>query len=98
LLDVAASFQAACVDTLIEKLKRAARKIGARSILVGGGVSANQGLRQALAHLSIPAFLPALPYCMDNAAMSAGLARIAYETGRFSDLGLDAITFSRFRP
>jgi N6-L-threonylcarbamoyladenine synthase len=98
LLDVAASFQAACVETLIEKLKRAARKVGARSILVGGGVSANHGLRQALAHLPIPAFLPPLQYCMDNAAMSAGLARIAFQAGRFSDLGLDAITFSQFRP
>jgi N6-L-threonylcarbamoyladenine synthase len=97
LLDVAASFQAACVETLIEKLKRAVRKTGARSIVVGGGVSANHGLRQALAKLSIPAYLPPLRYCMDNAAMSAGLARIAYADARFSDLGLDAVTYSRFR-
>ena len=95
--DVAASFQAACVETLIEKVKRAARRVHARSILVGGGVSANHGLRDALQSLSIPAFLPPLRYCMDNAAMSAGLARIAFQNGRFSDLGLDAVTFSQFR-
>jgi N6-L-threonylcarbamoyladenine synthase len=97
LSDVAASFQAACVDTLIEKLNRAARRVGARSILVGGGVSANHGLRQALAGLSLPAFLPLMRYCMDNAAMTAGLAHLPYQDGKFSDLGLDAVTFSQFR-
>jgi N6-L-threonylcarbamoyladenine synthase len=96
-LDVAASFQAACVEILIEKIKRAARRIGARSILAGGGVSANHALREALAKLSLPTFLPKLQYCVDNAAMSAGLALTAYSEDQFSDLGLDAITFSRFR-
>ena len=56
--DVAAAFQAACVDTLIEKLKRAVRRFSARSILVGGGVSANRGLRAALSQLSEPTFSP----------------------------------------
>ena len=97
LSDIAASFQAACVDILIEKIKRAARRIGARSILAGGGVSANHALREALAKLSLPTFLPKLQYCVDNAAMSAGLALTAYSEDQFSDLGLDAITFSRFR-
>ena len=95
--DVAASFQAACIDTLIEKLQRAARRIRAKSILVGGGVSANQGLRQALTRLPLPAFVPKKQYCMDNAAMSAGLAHIALQNHLFSDLSLDAITFSQFR-
>jgi N6-L-threonylcarbamoyladenine synthase len=95
--DVAASFQAACIDTLIEKLKRAVRRIGAKSILVGGGVSANQGLREALTHLPLPAFVPQKQYCMDNAAMTAGLAHIAFQSRLFSDLDLDAITFSQFR-
>jgi N6-L-threonylcarbamoyladenine synthase len=97
LSDVAASFQSACVETIIEKLKRAVRRTKARSILVGGGVSANQGLRHALRALPVPTFVPPLKYCMDNAAMSAGLADIAYQTNAFSDLGLDAITFSQFR-
>jgi len=94
--DIAACFQAACVDVLITKLKRAARRIGAKSVIIGGGVSANRGLRAALAGLSLPIFLPELKYCTDNAAMSAGLAHLAYERGEFSALDLDAITYSRF--
>jgi N6-L-threonylcarbamoyladenine synthase len=98
LRDVAASFQSACVQTLVEKLKRAVRRVGGRSILVGGGVSANQGLRQALKSMSVPVYVPPMRFCMDNAAMSAGLAHISFESEQFSDLGLDAITFSQFRP
>ena len=76
LADIAASFQAACVDVLLRKLERAIRKTGAASVIVGGGVSANRGLRAALARLDVKAFIPALRYCTDNAAMSAGLAHL----------------------
>jgi N6-L-threonylcarbamoyladenine synthase len=95
--DIAASFQAACVDVIVKKLKRAARQVGARSVIVGGGVSANRGLREALRQFPIPVHLPPLRYCTDNAAMSAGLAHVYYQEGRFSDLSLDAITHSQFR-
>ena len=94
--DVATSFQCACVETIIEKINRAVRRTKARSVLVGGGVSANQGLRHALEGLPLPTIVPPLKYCMDNAAMSAGLGSIAYRDGAFSDLALDAITFSQF--
>jgi len=97
LADVAASFQAACVDVLVKKLKRAARQIGARSVIIGGGVSANRGLRAALTDFPIPVHFPELRYCTDNAAMSAGLANVYFQEGRFSDLGLDAITYSQFQ-
>jgi len=96
LADVCAAFQAACVDVILKKLTRAIAKTGARSVIVGGGVSANRGLRAALARLKVPAFVPPLRYCTDNAAMSAGLAHVYYEQGRFSDLSLDAITYSQF--
>lgn len=95
LADVAASFQAACIDVLITKLQRAARKLRARSILIGGGVSANRGLRQAVSKLRLPAYMPPLRYCTDNAAMSAGLADLHYRAGHFDALSLDAITSSR---
>lgn len=88
--DVAASFQAACVDVVLTKLKRAVRHISAKSILVGGGVSANRGLREALPRLNLPAFFPPLAYCTDNAAMSAGLAYLKYQRGEFAGLDLDA--------
>jgi N6-L-threonylcarbamoyladenine synthase len=64
---------------------------------VGGGVSANRGLREALTRLPVPAYVPPMKYCTDNAAMSAGLAHVYYNEGRFSPLYLDAITYSQFR-
>jgi N6-L-threonylcarbamoyladenine synthase len=93
--DVCASFQAACVDTLIEKLRRAARLIGAKSVIIGGGVSANRGLRDALPRLRLPSFVPALRYCTDNAAMIAGLGAHLLNEGKATPtLHLDAITSS----
>jgi N6-L-threonylcarbamoyladenine synthase len=95
--DIAASFQAACVDVILEKIRRAADQIVAKSVIVGGGVSANRGLRAAMNSFSIPVLFPLMRYCTDNAAMSAGLAHVYFEQKRFSDLGLDAITYSQFR-
>lgn len=96
LRDVAASFQAACVDVIITKLRRAIRQTKARSVIIGGGVSANRGLRSAVAKLPVPVFFPALRYCTDNAAMSAGLAFLLYQQGKVASLDLDAITYSQF--
>jgi N6-L-threonylcarbamoyladenine synthase len=96
LRDIAAGFQAACIDVLSTKLKRALARTGARSILIGGGVSANRGLRAALRRFPIPVYFPAFEYCTDNAAMSAGLASIYYQSRTFSPLTLDAITHSQF--
>jgi len=94
--DVAASFQAACVDVLMEKIQRAVRQTGARSVIIGGGVSANSGLRAAMANFSLPVFFPKLEYCSDNAAMTAGLADVLLSAGRASPLDLDAIPHSQF--
>jgi len=95
--NIAASFQAACVAVVVKKLRRAIDQTGAKSVIVGGGVSANRGLRDALTRLPVPAFLPPMKYCTDNAAMSAGLADVYYREARFSALDLDAITYSQFR-
>jgi N6-L-threonylcarbamoyladenine synthase len=98
--DVAASFQAACIDVLVEKIRRAAKNIGARSAIIGGGVSANRGLRTAMERFSqkfaTPAFFPPMRYCTDNAAMTAGLGHLLLAAGRRSELDLDAITYSQF--
>jgi N6-L-threonylcarbamoyladenine synthase len=96
LRDVAASFQAACVDVLIEKVNRAARQTRARSIVIGGGVSANSGLRVAASKMNLPVFFPKLEYCSDNAAMTAGLADILLAAKRTSALDLNAIPHSQF--
>jgi N6-L-threonylcarbamoyladenine synthase len=75
---VAATFQAAAVRTITLKLERALdRHPECRTLLVGGGVSANSALRRALATLAqrraLELRLPAMEFCLDNAAMIAGL-------------------------
>jgi N6-L-threonylcarbamoyladenine synthase len=95
--DIAASFQAACVDVIVKKLKRALVRTKAKSAIVGGGVSANRGLRDALKKFPVPVHFPELTYCTDNAAMAAGLGHLYFAAGRFSPLDLDAITHSQFR-
>ncbi|HEY7089996.1 MAG TPA: tRNA (adenosine(37)-N6)-threonylcarbamoyltransferase complex transferase subunit TsaD [Tepidisphaeraceae bacterium] len=95
--DIAASFQAACVDTIVKKLERALKRTGGRSVIIGGGVSANRGLRDALREFDVPVHFPPMKYCTDNAAMSAGLAHVLLEAGQTSALDLDAITYSQFR-
>jgi N6-L-threonylcarbamoyladenine synthase len=94
--DVAASFQAACIDVLVEKVRRAAKKIRAKSVIIGGGVSANSALRSAMEKFPLPTFFPPLQYCTDNAAMTAGLAHELLAAGKVSPLDLDAITHSQF--
>jgi N6-L-threonylcarbamoyladenine synthase len=96
LADIAASFQAACIDVLIRKIKRAIQQTGARSVIIGGGVSANAGLRAALANFGLPVYFPPLAYCTDNAAMSAGLAHLYLTANQTSPLDLDAIPYSQF--
>lgn len=75
--DVAASFQAAVVDVLVAKTRRAAQQIGARSMALGGGVAANSLLRErfaaAAASDGVQVFLPSREMCTDNAAMIASV-------------------------
>jgi N6-L-threonylcarbamoyladenine synthase len=97
LRNIAASFQAACVDVIVKKLKRALKQTQARSVIIGGGVSANRGLREAMKAFPVPVFVPPLRYCTDNAAMIAGLGHVYFQEGRFSPLNLDAVTYSQFR-
>jgi N6-L-threonylcarbamoyladenine synthase len=96
--NIAAGFQAACIDVITKKLSRAVKIHNAKSIIIGGGVSANRGLRAALAKFPIPVYFPDMRYCTDNAAMIAGLADIFYQQKQFAPLSIDAITYSQFRP
>ncbi len=92
--DLAASFQAAVVEVLRIKLRRAARAVGARTILLGGGVAANRGLRAAVSDLADKhgwtLRLPEFRFCMDNAAMIAGLGYHYFRQGITSPLTLEA--------
>ncbi|MGZ6927885.1 MAG: tRNA (adenosine(37)-N6)-threonylcarbamoyltransferase complex transferase subunit TsaD [Acidimicrobiia bacterium] len=73
--DLAASFQAAVVDVLVDKLAAAAEAIDARTLVLGGGVAANSALRRAVTDLGVEtgrrALVPPLELCTDNAAMIA---------------------------
>lgn len=81
--DVCASFQRVVVETLVDRTFDAARQLGARSVGLVGGVSANSGLRRVAAARSatdgVPLFVPPISLSTDNAAMiaAAGLRRFS---------------------
>ena len=80
--DICASFQRVVVDTLLDRTFRAARRYGAKSVGIAGGVSANSRLRSAAEfrsrQVAVPLFLPSVALATDNAAMigAAGLRQI----------------------
>jgi N6-L-threonylcarbamoyladenine synthase len=90
IVDVCASFQRVCVEVIVEKIRRACVKFNAKSILLGGGVSANSGVRQHVNAIGLPVHLPHLRYCTDNAAMIGGLGHYLFEQGRRDELSMDA--------
>jgi N6-L-threonylcarbamoyladenine synthase len=90
--DLAASFQAAVVDVLVEKTLMAAEEYQAREIIVAGGVSANKRLREKiLAESERPVHIPPLSLCTDNAAMIAGAGYYHYIQEDFSPLDFDVL-------
>ncbi|MGA9347834.1 MAG: tRNA (adenosine(37)-N6)-threonylcarbamoyltransferase complex transferase subunit TsaD [Anaerolineae bacterium] len=89
---LAASFQIAIVDVLVEKTKRAAQEYRVEQILLAGGVAANNLLRQEMAKRSeLPVLYPPISLCTDNAAMVAGAAYFRYQAGYRSGWDLDVI-------
>ncbi|PZN08782.1 MAG: tRNA (adenosine(37)-N6)-threonylcarbamoyltransferase complex transferase subunit TsaD [Bacillota bacterium] len=91
--DLAASFQQAVVDVLVEKTLRAARQVGARHIYLAGGVAANRQLRRQMARAAEEVGLglsyPPPVLCTDNAAMIAAAGYAAWRNGRRDGLDLD---------
>lgn len=92
--DVAASFQAAVADVLVEKTLRAARSLRVPRILLAGGVAANSALRRRLdeeaARQGVAVAYPPLELCTDNAAMIAAAGYFLYQNGVTSDWDLNA--------
>jgi N6-L-threonylcarbamoyladenine synthase len=94
--DICASFQRTVVTTLVDRAFDAARRCGAKSIGVAGGVSANSRLRADLTYhgeqREMPTFLPSLALSTDNAAMiaAAGLRKLRAGILAPADLNADA--------
>jgi N6-L-threonylcarbamoyladenine synthase len=93
--DIAASFQQAVVDCLVDRTRRAiALADGATALVVAGGVAANQAIRAALADLAatagLPFVAPPLWLCTDNAAMIAWAGALRFEAGLVDGLDVPA--------
>ncbi len=95
--DLAASLQRTIIEILIDKLDKAARHTGVRTIAIGGGVSANSGVRQAVADYcaarGLKAFIPQRAFTTDNAAMVAIAGMFRYQSGYTCPI--DAAPFAR---
>jgi N6-L-threonylcarbamoyladenine synthase len=87
--DLAASYQAAIVERLIERAERALQQTGLDRLAVGGGVAANGELRRRLGELGASVHVPERVLCTDNAAMIASAARFAERLPYPSYLPLD---------
>ena len=95
LADVAASFQQAVVDVLVDKSVAAARYLGEKKLAVAGGVAANSALRAAMKEAceseGIQLCYPSPGYCTDNAAMIAAQGYDEFIKGHLADLTLNAV-------
>jgi tRNA N6-adenosine threonylcarbamoyltransferase len=92
--DTAASFQRIVVASLVERVFVAARRFGARSVGVSGGVSANSRLREELRERGerreMPTLLPSVALSTDNAAMIAAAGLRRFRAGITASLALNA--------
>ncbi len=91
-LDVLASFQYTVIEELLRRAKRSGEEIGARALIVSGGVACNTGLRRAAdrALFPYPVYFPTLGLSTDNAAMIGAAAFPKLARAEFAGLDLRA--------
>ncbi|WP_368645253.1 tRNA (adenosine(37)-N6)-threonylcarbamoyltransferase complex transferase subunit TsaD [Alkalibacterium putridalgicola] len=93
--DLAASFQAAVIDVLVDKTIRAAKEKNVRQLILAGGVAANKGLRTALEKAvseeltDVELLIPPLELCGDNAAMIGAAAYVQLKNNNYADFSLN---------
>ena len=92
--DLATSFQIVAVESIINKVRKAIVDKKVKTVIVAGGVAANQGLRYAMEKLTsewnVELSIPPMKYCTDNATMIAAAGYYAYLDGRRADLTLNS--------
>jgi N6-L-threonylcarbamoyladenine synthase len=91
-LDLVASFQKTVVNELIRRICATVDEIGARTVIISGGVACNRGLRAAAAHANLRArvLFPTPGLSTDNAAMIGAAAFPKLRRGEFADFSLTA--------
>ncbi len=93
--DVAASFQKAVVDVLVDNAMKACKEKQVDKIAISGGVASNSYLRAKLMERGekegVKVLFPAPILCTDNAAMIGSAAYYEYKAGRIADLTLNAV-------
>ncbi|AUP81373.1 tRNA (adenosine(37)-N6)-threonylcarbamoyltransferase complex transferase subunit TsaD [Flavivirga eckloniae] len=92
--DICASIQYTIIGILVDKLKRASKQTGIKQIAIGGGVSANSGIRQALKDgeqkFGWTTYVPKFEFTTDNAAMIAIVGYLKYLEGDFAEQNVSA--------
>jgi N6-L-threonylcarbamoyladenine synthase len=94
LADICASIQHTIVSILMRKLKKSIKQTGIKTITIGGGVSANSGIRKALIDaekdLGWTVHIPKFEYCTDNAAMIGIVGYLKFKKGLFAEQNVTA--------
>ncbi|UBM57968.1 tRNA (adenosine(37)-N6)-threonylcarbamoyltransferase complex transferase subunit TsaD [Marinilongibacter aquaticus] len=93
--DICASYQAALIESLLRKLKKAAKNYKIKEVAIAGGVAANSGLRKALQEMALEkgwkVYIPDFAYCTDNAAMIAMAAHYKFLKREFTAQTVSAL-------
>ena len=92
--NLATSFQKVAIESITSKVRKAVIEKNIKSVIVAGGVAANNGLRESMKKLSeeldFELSIPPMKYCTDNGTMIAAAGYYAYKNGRIADLNLNS--------